>query len=340
MPQLPGIPGTIEELYADIERGRVYRLADAYFKFLFGKPERADIFLDLINSIVFPERDRAFTKVEFADREISPARINGKGSRLDIVGTLDNGGLVNLEVQVSNDGDFIKRAVYYWSLIHGGQLDSGEGYAGINRTICINILGFHLLKKEKAFRNSYSIRNDESNAPLNDDLTIYFIELPKYLAAMEAGRKPINSLEKWLCYLAGLEGREMSSIAQTESKIEKAMKLEELFLHNKQERLAYIMEWKAMMDKKNREYNLEKNAVARGMAKGMAKGMAEGMEKGMEKGIAEGMEKGIAEGMEKGMVEGVEKVAKNMLMRGMPDGTIADTTGLSLARIKELKREA
>lgn len=72
------------EILEDIEQGRVYRLADCYVKFLLGKPERAPLFIDLLNAIIYPDGERLFTAIEYIDREISPVRIDGKGSRLDL----------------------------------------------------------------------------------------------------------------------------------------------------------------------------------------------------------------------------------------------------------------
>ena len=73
---------TREQIDRDVSRGRVYPLADVLFKFLFGRPERAELFLDLLNALMFPNGERAFTQVAFIDREFSPARVSGKGSRI------------------------------------------------------------------------------------------------------------------------------------------------------------------------------------------------------------------------------------------------------------------
>ena len=86
---------TRDQIDQDVSRGRVYPLADVLFKFLFGRPERSELFLDLLNALMFPNGERAFTRIVFIDREFSPARVSGRGSRLDIAARLD-GELVNL----------------------------------------------------------------------------------------------------------------------------------------------------------------------------------------------------------------------------------------------------
>lgn len=68
-----------EQIDLDVSQGRVYPLADVLFKFLFGRPERAELFLDLLNALMFPHGERAFTQVAFIDREFSPVRASGRG---------------------------------------------------------------------------------------------------------------------------------------------------------------------------------------------------------------------------------------------------------------------
>lgn len=62
-------PRTRDQIDQDVRMGRVYPLADVLFKFLFGKPERAELFLDLLNALMFPDGERAFTQIAFIERE-------------------------------------------------------------------------------------------------------------------------------------------------------------------------------------------------------------------------------------------------------------------------------
>ena len=256
------MPQTEEELKHDLERGRIYRLNDKFFKFAFGRPERKALFLDLINSIIFPNADGAFVDITFIDREFSPLRVKGKECRLDIVGTLDGGEQINVEVQVRNDGDYEKRSVCNWSIVHFSQFESGMMYVDAKKTITINILAFDLLREEPDFRNSYSIKNDKSGNRLCDDLIIIYLEIPKY---RRAKRQPINKLERWMAYLAGMEGEEMSQIAEKEPMIGTAIDVEKMFLMNHKQRLAYVLSWKEMMDEGNRQrrHQLEQEKMAK-----------------------------------------------------------------------------
>ena len=57
-----------------------------------------------------------------------------------------------------------------------------------------------------------------------------------------------------------------------------------------------------------------------------------------EKGEEKGLQRGIAQGIEQGIEQGVEKVATNMLTKGMTIKSIAEVTGLSLYRIRAIKK--
>ena len=53
-------------------------LNDYLFKYIFGRPERKMVTLSFINAVLGREGADAFVNLEFADRALDPARINGK----------------------------------------------------------------------------------------------------------------------------------------------------------------------------------------------------------------------------------------------------------------------
>ena len=91
-------PVTEGQIEADLERGKIYRLNDRFFKFLFGREERKHLFLDLVNSLVFSDGSAGFTDLEYADRELSATREAGKSVYLDIVACMADGTQVEVEV--------------------------------------------------------------------------------------------------------------------------------------------------------------------------------------------------------------------------------------------------
>lgn len=78
----------------ELNRGRIYRLNDRFFKFLFGGPERKHLFLDLVNALVFPDGSAGFTGFEYTNTELSAKREDGKNAYLDVVAKMADGSQV------------------------------------------------------------------------------------------------------------------------------------------------------------------------------------------------------------------------------------------------------
>ena len=286
----------------------MYPLADVLFKFLFGRPERSELFLNLLNALMFPEGDRAFTQLSFIDRELSPLRVSGKGSRLDIAAHLD-GELVNLEVQVRHEPGYLKRSLFYWALLYSTSLERREKYIGAVRTISLHLLDFELFPEERSCRNSYSIRNDASGSLLCNDLQLVYFELPKDREERRKGRRPRNRLERWLSYLDGMRGEEMERIAEVEPGIGAALDLEREFFQSREQRLAYIVDLMESWDEEEIAGRRAEEALAKGRAEGMAQGVAQGR---ME-------------------------TARNLLRMGLTLEQIVEATGLSAQEVQALR---
>jgi predicted transposase/invertase (TIGR01784 family) len=213
------LPGDEERIVEELEQGKVNRWLDSVFKFIFCKEERIPIFLDLINALIY---------------------LKGE----------DDGETVNLEMQASVDPDYLKRVVIYTSWVHSGQLDRGKKYYEARPTISVNILGFDQFEGDKSFCSSFSFRNDKSGKKLNNDLQLFFFEIPKFLRNV---KMPKTKQERWMAYLAGIGGGKMERIASQEPMISDALVAERFFTMDRETRLAYMMEWKHIMDEEARE---------------------------------------------------------------------------------------
>ena len=82
---------TDKQLEEELDKGRVYRLNDRFFKFLFGREDRKILFLDLVNALVFPDGTAGFTGFEYVNRELSATRDEGKSAYLDIAAKMADG---------------------------------------------------------------------------------------------------------------------------------------------------------------------------------------------------------------------------------------------------------
>jgi predicted transposase/invertase (TIGR01784 family) len=77
---------------------------------------------------------------------------------------------INIEIQLINQYNMIKRTVYYMVKMLINQ---------INRTITINILNFDFLNGDEYIKN-YRFFEQETKKPLTDLIELIFIELPKF----------------------------------------------------------------------------------------------------------------------------------------------------------------
>ncbi|MGN0181298.1 MAG: Rpn family recombination-promoting nuclease/putative transposase [Candidatus Ornithomonoglobus sp.] len=100
-----------------------------------------------------------------------------KFTRLDLNLTT-NKGLINVEIQISNNGDFPERGLYYWAQRYGRQLKKGDSYSDIQPTISIYIVDFKMFDTD-SFYSFYTMADIEHNKILTDKCAMYFFELPK-----------------------------------------------------------------------------------------------------------------------------------------------------------------
>ena len=109
--------------------------------------------------------------------EMPPENLGDKFCRLDINMTV-NGQQVDLEVQVSNEGDYPERVMYYWSREFSSALPAGEGYSRLPRTLVVSIIDFMLFDCEE-YHSFFQPLEVTRHTLLSDKMGFHFFELPK-----------------------------------------------------------------------------------------------------------------------------------------------------------------
>ena len=127
------------------------------FKKLFGSEENKDLLISLINAIV-SEEDEVEDLILKNPYNLADYR-KGKMSILDIKAQSVKGHWYNVEMQISEDFYFDKRAIYYWAKLVTEQLKEGMMYQELQKTISINILNFNFIQDREEFHNCYKIIN-------------------------------------------------------------------------------------------------------------------------------------------------------------------------------------
>ena len=160
----------------------------------------------------------------------------------------------------------IKRSLYYWSKLYSEQLNEGEDYSILKRTICINILNFKYLKTRK-FHSAYRLKEIYSNEELTDVAEIHFIEIPK-LKRFESTEEIVDLLEGWVEFLRDPESEVIRKLEMSNKEIREAKdELYRLSMDEKERALYFIRE-KSIRDEISALANAEEKGMERGIKKG------------------------------------------------------------------------
>lgn len=236
------------------------RLNDFYFKYLMGNPKNKAIALDFINAALATETSY-YTDIIYVNKDEDPEHEGDKQSRLDVKARLNDGSLIDLEMQALADNSMSERSLYYWSRMYSGMLKSGDDYSSLKPAISVIVLGFEHFKDEELWHNEYQVLNVRSHKLLSKDLRIIFLELPKLNEKID-----VNSmLEVWGAYFGRkLDDANLREVGNMASVLQAELEF------TADEKLRYKYEQREMFlhDQRSRENQAE----ARGLKEGEAKG--------------------------------------------------------------------
>lgn len=216
---------------------------DYVFKRTFSYKGNEDVLLDLLEAIL----DRKILKVTVKNPEMVSEKENGKKFILDIKAELDDGTIVDIEMQTADEKNIEERSTAYISRMIAEQLQTGEKYTKLNKAIFIGILDFNYYK-----RNSYhsiarlrfdKIKEDnyvDMGYSKQDEIAsryieMHYIELPKYFKKNPSIK---TKLDEWLWLFSGDEEK-MEMVKRKNKKVKKAMDTLERISLNPKEREMY-----------------------------------------------------------------------------------------------------
>ncbi len=292
-------------------RGEIDRplnpMSDAFIKFLLGRPENSDLLMDLINA-VFADTGRPLLRtVEILNPYHLRDLQDQKEIFLDVKADDTEGRLINVEVQTYSDPEYLKRTLYYWAAAYYRQMEKGEIYRELSSVAVISLLDFPVLEGLDDYHSLYQVLNREyPGFCLTEDLELHFVEVPKLLSQLAAGRCRLDDkLVSW-CYYLSYEGDE------------KAMKV---ILDKNKELIKAHRSYKEFTgDRKALEMARNRDRFQRTWRSLMAYYRQEGKE----------------EGHQEGQQEGRKEAARRMKAKGYPLQDIREITGLSEEEIQGL----
>ena len=270
---------------------------DFVFKNIFGSEKHPEILISFLNAILKPEIP--IVRVEIKGTDIAKNFVEDKYSRLDIKAITSNSEIINIEIQLKNEHNMIKRSLYYLSKMYEEQLSEGDDYTSLKRTVCINILNFKYLKTE-SFHSVYRLKERKTNEELTDVIEMHFIEVPK----LPVDSDETDMLVAWVEFLKNPESEKVRHLELNVKEVREAKDELIKMSNNEEQRAMYDM----------------RTQIFRDRISAFNKAKKEGREEGREEGIK----------------QGVYRVAASLKQAGVQLDIIQSTTGLSMEEIAAL----
>lgn len=273
---------------------------DYAFKQLFGSEKNKEITVVFLNAILQKTGRDSIREIVFINQEVGGQFVGDKQSRLDIVVRTQTDDFINIEMQLSNQNDMVKRTLYYWSRLFSEQLRRGEVYQDLRPTITINICDFTLFSQTDYYHSTYHLYEDtvlKRLHPEDDVLEIHFIEMKKFIQAWhEETLDPWDDLlVRWLLLLGMVDARkqrvydeiykELEALAMKDERLMEAFEAWDELSATPEMRMAYTSRLKTILDTESK----------------LRYAMTKGEEKGREEGIREANKNTIFNGYRNGL---------------------------------------
>ena len=235
-----------------------------------------------------------------------------KNGRLDLRAIINGNTECDIEVQLATHNNIAERFLYYWAKMYTANLQIGDKYSKLRKTISIIILddNFSLTRNIEKPQTTWKIReNEEMHLILTDYLEIIIIELPKVLKAYH--KTPNDELLQWMLFLDNPEKEEVTHIVEENEDIKEA---------------------KEELERISQDDILRRKALNRTLE------IADKLQ--LKKEAKEAREKGLSDGLVTGEKIGIEKEKKSVIKKlyelNIPIEQIAKVVELKEEEVKEI----
>ena len=250
---------------------------DVVFKKIFGVEENKDLLISLINAIV-SEEDQV-TEVTLLNPYNPKNFIGEKLSILDLKAKSQEGKFFNIEIQITDEADYDKRALYYWAKLYTEQLQTREEYSTLSKAIGIHILYFLSIPGVDKYHNVFHITEKDTGVRYFKDLELHTIELKKFCPTTQENlpefiKRIRTSLDMWSAFLTrhDLLSRENLPKPLDDPSLKKAIEVVSVMSLTAEEREAYESHLKWI--------RMETSALKKREEEGFMAGLIEGEDKG------------------------------------------------------------
>ena len=283
-------------------------MIDVVFQMLFGEVGSEKITQDFLSAILKEKIETISLEQNIVLRRELP---KGKMGIVDVLAKINDNEFCNVEMQMADKKNMIKRMLYYWARQYAKEIGKKEEYKELKRTIVVLIANFEFDKlRELGVHSRWKIIEEERRKiVLTEDLEFNIIEVPKMYKEKQARDE---KLIEWLKFLENPESKEVQGYMKKNENMKEAReKLDKMSKDEKVRRMAELRQ-KALMDEREAEYT------------------------GYSNGLEDGIKQGMKQGLEQGIGQGYREIAKKMKGKGKDINEIIELTGLSKEEIEKL----
>ncbi|ESU40166.1 Chromosome segregation ATPase [Giardia duodenalis] len=280
--------------------------SDFVFYQIFGVEKHKSVLISLLNSIL--KGNPHVKDVRIDPTEHKRTTVDGKTIVLDIKATINDGTIVDVEMQCINTGDIYHRSIYYQSLIlRDYTIKQGQSYKSIPDVIIIWIMNQDITNRKGCMHEivpMYKANGIDQIEIASEKMRQFIIELTKLGNTSNFCYN--KAFTAWMTFI-----KDPSSISGELLEVEgvqTAMKELTYLSENKETRAIYDARRIALLD--------------------------------LNSAIEHGIEKGKAEGLVEGRDKERERMAEQMLSDGLDIEFIVRYSGLSMQEIENVKKMA
>ena len=272
---------------------------DIMFKAFFSRAGNEKFLKSFLNAILGEEIK---IKKVIHDARLEQMAREEKYGILDLDVELENGKIINIEMQMKNNNNMEERTTFYAGKKISEQLEIGYNYKQLKKVIIISILNYNFIDLPEYVTKTIRVADKHREYEINNNVEYYYIELKKFREQNPDMKEPIN---QWLAFI-DMERGDLLEMAEKENKtIKEANEYYEVLTGDAElKRLAEIRLMSALEE-----------------------------QSALDTAKSEGYNAGIEQGAEQKKIE----IAKKLLEKGMKIEEIEEITGLSKETIKNLK---
>ena len=193
---------------------------DFVFKKLFGEPGSEDVLINLLEAVLKIE----IRSVELIkDLKLEKKHIKDKQCVIDVRALLHNGSKINIEMQVQDKYNFVKRSFFYLSKIYTEGFEEGDDYFNLKKTITVNIVDYNIFNLDTCHYR-IMLRDDKHVLNVLDEIMeMHFLDLTQIKNLHD------EKLSNWLKFIRTEDVEVINLLSKNDKAIALARKkLEEL----------------------------------------------------------------------------------------------------------------